>query len=347
MLIFDRDRPDHPWRRAFEDLSSAVEPTHRILAENWRMDPRISEDREVALLKAGECGPSPLGPEWLGARSVHFRRFICRPSEGDEIGPGSETVQAVNAVNRLEALPGYLQMVHVKCLNSVLRRLARPGFLEDDQKAQFRDLTGHTIPERSVGSPGLGEADFGARVDEIASATQSRGGDTIRELAAFLCEAPGSTQPLWWACFAEEINHLLDAKDAGGLCKALGLGHFRDREWLLIWRYDVRWTRLFHRPTVVEAGDSPYHHPSPPAARFGVTMPLDEELPACRELLHLPLGGRFASQGCTGELIQIEGLQDIADDELIELRQHHRDRLREEPVETRAEEWLDRHFTET
>ena len=344
MLIFDRDRPDHPWARAFDDLSTADDPTHRILAENWRLDPRVSEEREIAMLQAGDCGPSPVASDWLAGRYAHYYRHICRPPEGDGTDPGSETLRPLNQTNRLGSLPGYEQLVHVKNLNGVLWRLGQPGILSDDQKDEFEELTGHPMPDRPPDATGFDDDAHGAGVDAIVADIQNRGVGPIRDLAAFLCQALGSTQPLWWACFAEEVNDLIAAGDGGGLCKALGLGHFREGNWLVVWRYDVRWTRSFYRPTVVEAGASPFHHPSPPGVRYGVTMVLEPALPACREFLHRPVEGRFAAEGCTGDLLRVEGLPEVDDEYLNELRRFHRDRLREEPVETRAEEWLDRHF---
>ena len=112
----------------------------------------------------------------------------------------------------------------------------------------------------------------------------------------------------------------------------------------MIWRYDARWARSSYRPTVVETGNSPWHYPSPPNARFGVTMPLDTALPPCREVLHRPLVGRFAAEGCSGELLRVEGMPGTTDKQLIELRRHHRQRLEPEHTGAPAVAWRQRHF---
>jgi hypothetical protein len=98
-----------------------------------------------------------------------------------------------------------------------------------------------------------------------------------------------------------------------------------------------------YRPTVAEAADSPFHHPSPPEYGFGITMPLDPAWGACREVLHSPLRGPAAEAGCTGQLLFLEDFPPMADTRLVELRRMHRDRLRSEFGTDALKSWLDRH----
>src|SRR5262249_45380590 len=99
-----------------------------------------------------------------------------------------------------------------------------------------------------------------------------------------------------------------------------------------------------YRPTVLEANDSPYHHPSPPPYPFGITMPLDPGQPACREVLHRPLRGTAAVESCTGWLLRLESFAALGDRRRLgSLRSRHRERLRREFPAEGLERWVERH----
>jgi len=53
--IFDRERVDHPWERAFQELRASSDLGRLWVAANWGMDHRVSEERETADL--GDSGP--------------------------------------------------------------------------------------------------------------------------------------------------------------------------------------------------------------------------------------------------------------------------------------------------
>ncbi len=342
MLVFDRNRQDHAWGRALDELSTAEDATHRGLAENWRMDHRLSVEREEVMLDSGLFGPEPSGQEWLADRWQHYSRRICQPSDAAAAGPTSETLEPCNGNNRIDHRPpGHEQLIHIESFNGLLRRLSQPGNTTEDEKEEFENLTGYPLPARLPGEPMNA---FSAKVDRLAAEVTGRGTEAARALARWLCDTLGASQPLWWACFAEEVRDLLAAADGGGLCRALGLGHLREGDWLLVWRYDALVARFLYRPTVVEAGGSAFHHPSPAASKFGVTMPLEAALPSCREFLHRPLKGQAAADGCTGRMLRIESLAPINDDRFKELRREHRRRLRQEFPDRQTLDWLERHF---
>jgi len=202
-----------------------------------------------------------------------------------------------------------------------------------------------------LGRPWLGggalspfSSGFLRAVDDVAQDLLDRSEGAIRAMAGLLADTMGPREPPWWACFSQEIESILAAKDTAGLCSALGLGHRKDGEWLLVWRYPVAAAGPLYRPTVLEANDSPYHHPSPPQYPLGITMPLDAGQPACREVLHRPLRGVAAVQGCTGELVRLENFAARGDRRrLALLRLGHRERLRREFPTSGLNPWMERH----
>jgi hypothetical protein len=94
----------------------------------------------------------------------------------------------------------------------------------------------------------------------------------------------------------------------------------------------------------VEANDSPYHFPSPPTSRYGITLPLDRAAPsALREVLHPPLSGEPATRACTGTLGKIAEMPLPDHNSLAALRKRHFSRLGKDTADLRDHAWLDRH----
>ncbi len=334
--IFDRLRTAHQWQEAFDELSSGPDLAKRFIVTNWRMDHRVSEDREGGDLATPAFAVATTigGTSWWKARDRYFREEICSSNPMP-----SAYLRSTNRANLAARLPTFDRLVHVGSLNRSLSRALR-GSRAADVEIALASLLGRGPSSRPVRSSGIGWP--GAQVRRLAEDLQSLGEGAIRQVAGLLSDALGDSQPPWWACFSEEIQALLDADDVASIRAALGLGHMDAGEWLLVWQYFVGDVEPVYQPTVVEANDSPYHFPSPPGYGVGITMPLDPVMPACREVIHRPLRGTTAVERSTGKLLRIVGpIPGAAPAELSVLRAAHRKRLVEDVATSAA--WLERH----
>lgn len=328
-FIFDRDGISHPWERALRELGIG-DVRRRSLAESWRMDHRVSAEREAEDLLACGCFASGCDAEdWLRGLQHYFQARICQ-SCNPAGGPRSAYLHPFNALNRVTEVAPFDRLCHVGSIQTMVGRVLSGGFLAD-VAADLADEVGLAFPETS------------ADVDHFATALAGRGEEEVRRAVRILLGGLGETEPPWWACFADEVQALLDTGEAAGICSALGLGHRWQGEWLVVWTYPVSDAGPLYRPTVVEARDSPFHYPSPPEYGLGITMPLDPDQPTCREVLHRPLRGRAAEEGCTGKLLLLENYPEVEDTWLEALRRHHRERLRSEFGTAALAAWLDRH----
>lgn len=346
--VFDRRQARHPWQKAFRELMQA-DPMRRFVCSNWQMDPRVSQTRENEILEAGEFAGEPDGDQWWRQRGDYFFRTLGRPiGAGSTAGTAELQPSAEGNVISRHAIPAHEQLVHVASLNRVLARLVTGEHLTAELRLAFPDLTGRPLPERPVGNP-PDPTRFDREVDEIAAAVNRRGLETVRQLAGLLCDAQGDAEPPWWANFAAEVMPRIDRGDWTGLCQALGLGHLEAGEWLIIWRYQVAVLLLtdaapLRRPTVVEADDNPFYFPSPPGAAYGITMPLEADpRGACREVIHPPLRGRAAVDGCAYELCRLANPPLADPRQLAALRRRHRRRLERQHPQPEAADWLRRH----
>jgi hypothetical protein len=217
-LIFARRRRNHRWLGAFRDLEAA-EQTRRIECQNWRMDHRVSEDRERELLAASAFAEEPTGDRWWGQRREAYELLICQPTwplVGERRSAYLETANANNAVSS-QTLPGHEQLIHVASLNQILERLStaeHPGSV--DLRLRFFDLTGHELPRQPL-EAGFEREAFDRAVDAIASTLNQRGDAAVCELAGALCDALGPREPPWWAGFAHELMPHLKQEDGTGL----------------------------------------------------------------------------------------------------------------------------------
>ncbi|MEM1204054.1 MAG: hypothetical protein AAGN66_12570 [Acidobacteriota bacterium] len=347
--IFDRDSKDHPWRGAMEQLDGSSQPTRRVVGKNWRMDHRVSAEREQGMLRSAELAAPAIGDDWWNARAASFRRTLCRPSSPGPDERRSAYLDGENANNRVapRSLPPHEQLVHVASLNALLHRIGRGGRSGLLRSRFSRALPGAPLPPTPGGLPW---PEFCARVEAFARAINELGLGAVQALAGFLSDRLGPTEPPWWAGFARQLAPHLRAEDWTGLCRALGLGHLEAGEWLVVWRYDVA-TVLDEtpeptccRPTVVEANDSPWHFPSPPGQRFEITMPL-EPAPrgTCHEVLHAPL--KHGSAAACAHLLGRIDRPPVEDyDVLAEFRREHRRRLEAlGPYAADTAAWLARH----
>lgn len=341
--IFDRERQNHPWKGAFEEMRQPDPGRRWAVAANWRMDHRVHAGREEDDVNACRHFASVAdADDWWEARQRYFEEEICCPDSPSPGGKVSSYSRLANDANRISTrIAGFDELVHVGSLNRLLRRAARSGRAAEVEVA-LRRLAGSGLPVARAGRRGM--EGFDSEVSDLARALSGRGLDAVREIAGLLVDSLGDTEPPWWAGFVEEIRTVLDRGVASDLCAALGLGHRRPGEWLLIWRYTVAEAAPLYRPTVLEANDSPYHYPSPPSYSLGITMPLNPALAACREVLHRPLRGPAAAEHCTGEILYLESLPLIRDNgTLAALRARHRERLRSEIATAGLNAWIERH----
>jgi len=339
-FVLDRDGADHSWERALRELAADPGERSRAVAENWRMDHRISREREAEDLLACGCFTAHEGAgEWRKALSIYFRLHLCQPS--DPAGePRSAYLHTWNTWNRVSGVARFDRLCHVGSLQAIVGRVLGGGAAADAE-ADLADELGVAIPEKLPGETDL--LWLNRAVGQFAEALRDRGEEAVRTAARILLEALGPGEPPWWACFAEEVQPQIDAENAAGLCEALGLGHLEAGKWLIVWNYPVADAGPLFRPTVAEATDSPFHHPSPPEYDFGITMPLDPAHGTCREVLHRPLRGAAAEAGCTGKLLFLEDFPPMEDTRLMELRRVHRGRMRSEFGTDALTAWLDRH----
>ncbi len=344
-LIFDRTHNvSHPWAWAFAELEGNVDPnlaTQRVICKNWRMDHRVSVKRENEMHKSQYFHPPLNGNNWCASRSKYFNNELCLPANKSIFGKKSAYLRDANETNAIwHKVASSNLLVHVASLNRLLKRLRKSEYDSSFDTYKFEEITGYDLPEQKPGENN--DHKLNKFIDELANGLNQNGSAKIKKLAGLLCDSLGEREPPWWACFANEINKLIDDRDWPELCRALGLGHIEKGEWLIVWRYSVDTASRVYRPTVVEANDGPFHYPSPPDFSYGITMPLDRNLPACRELLHPPLKGTFASDNCTGVLGRIDN--QVSDYNKIDLlRDQHKMRLLKEFTNPETKKWLDRH----
>lgn len=341
----DRPRSTHVWKAAFESMDTSADPTRRCVGGNWRMDHRVSVQREDKMLADSCLRGSVDEEEWWGQMHKYFSQAICLPASLGVTGAISAYAETFNANNLLSprAIPGHDQLIHVASLNNMLWRLAGAEYATADLKLDFMDITDFALPQRPMGATAWDQAEFSRQVDQIAENILLKGPDKVRELAGLLCDTLGDTQPPWWACFAEEVRSYVDDGDWTALCRALGLGHLEAGHRLMTWRYEIGLAGPLYRPTVVDSNRNPFHFPSQPSSACGITMPLDESFPACREVLHQPLRGEAAAKSCTGELGKIADSPIVDYNKIVHLRKKHRERLEAECTEDRDRLWLQRH----
>jgi hypothetical protein len=341
LRLFDRDRTAHPWAEAFAEMKGIDEQGRWAVAANWRMDHRVSPEREDGdLLASGHFSSGRDFEGWWKSLNLYFQEELCRPSL---ISPGmkaSAYSRVTNARNRLAfAAPGFDQLVHVGSLVGMLRRIAG-GLRKDSAEMFFQDLASRGFPKRSGGEE---DADrFKRQVIELGHALREKGPAAVRKAAGFVMDALSETAPPWWACFAADVEDLILKRDPAALCA--GLGDYQVGDCLLVWIYRTDEAGPLFRPTVVEASRTAYHFPSPPGYPMGITMPLRDSLQACREVLHPPLPRLLAEQRCTGEILFLTESSGVSKSgTLAALRAAHWERLKEEFYTDGLAAWASRH----
>lgn len=347
--IFDRPAlTEHPWSNALSDLERDKDIGRRALCSNLRMDHRIEKSREQSMLNAPFFGGHPTGEVLLSQWKEYYQSALCRQSKAVSEEQLPVYLKPYNENNRLtNKTPEFDQLIHVGSLNRILWRLANAECGSSSAFAMdFWLTTQCSLPGRKRDGGDWNRINFNKSIDELVGELLIQGKDVIKKMTGLLCDALGPNQPPWWACFAEDVNTSVQSKDWAALCKTLGMGYLRENEWILIWRYEVGDAGPLFRPTLVEANDTPYHYPSPPSSRYGVTMPLSLNLPNCREVIHPPLSSPEAGEACTGEIGKIQGFSSedhYHHNNIPHYRRVHFKRLEQEFTNMKDQDWFERH----
>lgn len=347
--VFDRQvLPSNPWFKAINDLEVDKKIDRKALCSNWRMDHRVSKSREKSMLDSSEFTGQPDGEEFIKQIQSYFYSALCRPFQTNT-GEQPVYLETHNDSNRVQnKIPPFDLLIHVGSLNGILWRLSGN---ESSGGAnlfgmEFEQITNCSLPIRMPGETAGNRPFFNSRVDAVVESLIGKGEEAIKQFGGLLCDSLGINQPHWWACFAEEVNKYIQSEDWSSLCKALGVGHLAENEWIIIWQYEVSDAKSLFRPTVVEANTSPYHYPSPPSSQFGITMPLGVDLPNCREVIHPPLFAPLATETCTGKLCKIQGFPSdnfSHQKDIPSFRDSHRRRLKQEFADAKDQNWFERH----
>ncbi|MDY7092063.1 MAG: hypothetical protein SX243_03740 [Acidobacteriota bacterium] len=347
-LVFDRPDPDHPWDRNLEELETSTDVTHQAIAQNWRMDHRVSESWETELVADPRLSTARSGEDWLAGVQDYRRDRLCQPYSHPATAVACATWRPANGKNHLGWRGPVLwqHLVHVGSFFQLLRRMGGTRPAENHRgRRRYEEITGQPFPFSAQG----GIVDSSDERRKVAEGLNALGTETVRRLAGALCDSLGPREPPWWATFAEDAKSLLDSQNGTKLRNGLGLGHIRESEWLIVWKYRIQqiaqipeasWNAPLARPTVVEAGDHPWHFPSPPDDPYGLTMPLTEtNARRFREVLHVPLRGSLAAEACTGRLLEVrEPAPPYAN--LPSLRRRHQERMEKSASN---DQWIERH----
>lgn len=334
--MFDRMTVGHPWEGAFTGCA-ALDPaagfqnlSWRTVCANWTVDHRVHRDREAVMRARSEFLGAATPEEWREGCRKHFRNTLCLPAETLPGLAYSAYRHPFNENNRLppDTMAASDQLIHVGSVTAMLWRLAKKSDAETDDEIlvrAFQARFGLRLPLTKEWPRFVEETS--TLCHDIAEMGEAR----IRDLAAFLAENLGNTQPPWWACLGREIAPRIKRRDWTGVCRALGLGHLEKGERLMLWRYPVAVAGPLFRPTVVEANDSPYHFPSPPTGRLGVAMHLDASAPNyLHEVVHAPLDPDDARRHCLASaglgIVEEEPISDHSTT-LPGLRDRHREKL--------------------
>ena len=176
-------------------------------------------------------------------------------------------------------LPEETEFVTVKPIRSTTTK----GHLETWFVARMREECGDDL----FGAP----TDWADEVDEMIQkySNEAEGHPNLWDgvIQAINADRQSRTyEKVSWAALRHEFD-IHSSKGARFWLGLLGLGHFLyplgrqgtpKRQWFIVLSYDASGTNAVARPTVLEAGESPWHYPTPasrPPSDGGRTMLLD------------------------------------------------------------------------
>src|SRR5436305_11480579 len=150
--VFDRERDHHPWQGAFQELQRPDEERRWAVAANWRMDHRVSEDREKGDLDAsGHFGSVTDASSWWDALSLYFQAEICRSDNPPSEEKQSACYRETNRDNRISArIPELDELVHIGSLNGMVRWILTPTEGYADVDRGLREILGRGLPPKPL-----------------------------------------------------------------------------------------------------------------------------------------------------------------------------------------------------
>ncbi len=77
--LFDREREEHPWQKAIEVSAQDTAIGAAQVTANWRMDHRVSDARETAMLDSDIFLEDGSTGSLISASKRYFRQHLCRP----------------------------------------------------------------------------------------------------------------------------------------------------------------------------------------------------------------------------------------------------------------------------
>lgn len=322
--LFDRGvKPSHPWSAGLVADSTRVLPSEQAACSNLFMDWRIDAAAESHLI--GEFSATfSSTPSIFDTIPRYFGKAYCKPFGG------------VKFLSDVVLVPPHRELLHVGSLGGMLNRIIKNA----DARSQLQDHFALTygdsrfIPAR--GAPNL---------ENVASVMQSGSEDDFRQTIELLHELLGPNQPFWWATFWSEVESFKE--DAEAMVDTLGLGEHLDDSVLLTYRYKVSDVSLIYRPTVIEANNYAFHYPSPQTLITGLSMPLNDKLDACSEVVHHPPSASAAATAVMPKLLFLKAGKQLSTqyDNLANCRSNHRDALQRDYANKFPDvgSWLNRH----
>lgn len=295
--LFDRPHATHPWDPML--ARTEADPTVGLMqvAANWRMDHRVSEDKEKVLASSGCFPAGPVAPATLAMAAADYHQcYQCLPVGGM---PEPQYRGASNKANRIDMsrISPNVFLVHLASLDRLLRfalRRGAPG--RADLEAYLNGSYGLLPPDPTQ------KTLHKAFCDRLAHRLNADGEDAVRDFSRRVSDALGSGEPHWWACFAYEIDPSLGGEDWSEAVEKTGLGHLEENEWLIGWRYPALEAAPLFRPTVLEATENGFHYPSPHDYNYGLTMALASTGQGVAEVVHAPFKGDDSAEFSLGRI---------------------------------------------
>ncbi|MBF0621906.1 MAG: hypothetical protein HQL54_08255 [Magnetococcales bacterium] len=264
--------------------------------------------------------------EWPNGIRNYFNTEICQPAAR------CPTFGITNENNRIPEEETPKHLVHIASFDNLLRRfLSSTAFTKKRQQELF-NLTDLSFNKK-------------ANIDDLANNLHNCDGLVLQQAIGLILSSL-VTQPPWWCAPADELTDYLgiakNSGDATKLCQALGMGHIKTGERILIWHYPASRAGGLFRPTVLEAGDNAFHFPSPPGKHFGQCMPLALGIQSVREAVHRPLDRDDITEFLLPKIAKVYG--DVLPEDintLSQIRSKHRQTLLDHYSE--APNWLRLH----